>query len=205
MMPDVFLARADVAAVIFVVLLPCELPEQVEAVQLVEHFDGRAVADLARFGVRDLERVRGQPEAVYFLARDHHVPDCEALECWPECLGGRWCWLENLPRDICSHASSTSGPLPTYGEPVMMGVKLYLTVSYLTTGAAGAAYCQFASCIRGLQEILQYDENCVVTSKSDGRACLMQNANVNSVAEMESRRAWPIQTQCWAILRADCV
>jgi hypothetical protein len=47
-----------------------------------------------------------------------------------------------LPRDICSHASSTSGPLPTYGDASMMGVRLYRTELYLTIGAAGAGHGQ---------------------------------------------------------------
>lgn len=103
-----------------------------------------------------------------------------------------------MPLEILSHASSTSGPLPTYGDQLMTGVKLYRTVSYLTTGAAGAESTSKVSlCLLVVApgKYSQYVENCVVTTKSDGGIYLMQKAKARSVVETESSTPYATQTR----------
>lgn len=76
MPPHIRRGRVDVPAVRGVVLLVGELPQQVEAVQLVKHLDGCAVADFPCLGVGDLKRVRGEAELVDFFEGYGHVADC---------------------------------------------------------------------------------------------------------------------------------
>lgn len=79
MPPNIRHGRVNVAPGMGVVLLPGELSQQVETVQLMEHFDGGAVADAARLGVGDLQGVGGEPEALNFFVGYHHVADCGVL------------------------------------------------------------------------------------------------------------------------------
>lgn len=57
---ETILLFLNVTVDVDIVFLVDVLPQQVEAVQLVENLDCSAVAFLAGLGVRDLERVPGQ-------------------------------------------------------------------------------------------------------------------------------------------------
>lgn len=73
---EIVVARGHVAAKLLVVGLVVALAQQVEAVELVEDFDGDAVAAFACGWVGDLEGAFGvEVHLEHFFAGDHRVAD----------------------------------------------------------------------------------------------------------------------------------